>query len=135
MTRRQPVALRERSVLPFDELEHYSARAFTIGDDDWPFAGFVVRDGDVVHAYVNCCPHQKHPLNMGSDDFLTEDLQLIRCASHGALFEKDSGACVAGPCSGKYLKKLLCRVENNDVLVTAPDSMRDFEELQSSGKI
>jgi len=127
------VAVKERQICTLDELPVDTARAFSLGDDDWPFRGFVVRLGDAVHAFVNRCPHQKHQLNMEVHDFLTEDQQLIRCASHGAMFEKDSGLCVVGPCVGRSLAALDCRVADQNVLVMTPDSMRDYEELQQLG--
>jgi nitrite reductase/ring-hydroxylating ferredoxin subunit len=31
---------------------------------------------------------------------------MIVCSSHGALFEKRTGYCVAGPCAGRSLQRL-----------------------------
>ena len=97
-------------------------REFSIGDGDWPFQGFVVRQGDSVYAYQNYCVHAGHPLNWKPDSFLTPDQAAIICASHGATFAIDSGECFAGPCRGKSLRAVDVTVEDGDVLVTAPDS-------------
>jgi nitrite reductase/ring-hydroxylating ferredoxin subunit len=93
----------ERVVCRLTELEAHGARAFTIGGGDWPLRGFVVRAGARVFAYVNRCPHAGHPLNLLPDRFFTADGALILCSSHGALFEKQTGFCVAGPCAGRSL--------------------------------
>ncbi len=37
------------------------------------------------------------------NQFLSEDGAHILCATHGALYEPDSGECVAGPPLGKCL--------------------------------
>lgn len=84
--------------------------------------GFVVRKGDAVFAYVNRCPHAGHPLDWQPDRFLTPDNSLIACASHGALFEMTTGACVAGPCMGRGLQRIEVKLENGCVLLEAdPD--------------
>ena len=59
-----------------------------------------------VAAYVNYCPHAGHPLNFRPHKFLTPDGSLILCASHGAVFTRDTGECVIGPCAGQSLKKI-----------------------------
>src|SRR2546429_9591896 len=69
-----------------------------------------VRAGDAVRGYVNRCPHAGHPLNLLPERFLTADGALILCSSHGALFEKGSGYCVAGPGAGRSLTPIALRV-------------------------
>jgi nitrite reductase/ring-hydroxylating ferredoxin subunit len=93
----------ERVVCRLSELETQGARAFVIGGGDWPLRGFVVRAGERVFGYVNRCPHAGHALNLLPDRFLTPDGALILCSAHGAVFEKASGMCLAGPCAGKSL--------------------------------
>jgi len=85
----------------------------------------VVRRGEAVFAYVNVCPHKGHPLNLVDDDFLMSvpgGGQLLHCASHGALFVPENGLCVFGPCSGRSLRRLECRVVSGVVLVQAPEA-------------
>jgi nitrite reductase/ring-hydroxylating ferredoxin subunit len=80
---------------------------------------FVVREDDRVFGYVNSCPHQGTPLNWQDDRFISDDSGLILCASHGALFEIEDGACVSGPCAGQALKAvaLALDVEGRVVLI------------------
>lgn len=85
------------------ELETTGARGFTVGEGDWPLRGFVVKTGGGVAAYVNYCPHAGHPLDLRPNRFLTPDRTMILCSSHGALFARDNGLCIAGPCTGQSL--------------------------------
>ncbi len=105
-----------------DEIEDPGSREFTIGDGEWPFRGFIVRQGDAVRAYQNVCPHVGHPLNWAPDAFLTKDRGLIICSSHGAVFDIDSGLCVAGPCLGKSLRPVDAEVRDGCVYVSGPTS-------------
>jgi nitrite reductase/ring-hydroxylating ferredoxin subunit len=113
-----------------DELADPGAREFVVGAGDWPFRGFVVRRAGAVFAYANVCPHKGHPLNLADDDFLVTTVQgggpLLRCASHGALFVPENGLCVAGPCSGRSLRRLPVRVLDGAVLVRSPESQWRF---------
>ena len=102
------------------------ARGFTLGSADWPLRGFVVRVGDTVHGYLNRCPHAGHPLDLLPQRFLTADGTLILCSSHGALFEKATGYCVAGPCAGRALTPIALQVVGGFVLL---DDSVDVEAL------
>ena len=72
---------------------------------------------DGVAAFVNYCPHAGHPLNFRPHKFLTPDRNLILCCSHGALFERDNGLCIAGPCAGRSLTPVPVEVLNGYVLL------------------
>lgn len=110
----------EIEVCRFDELDDPGCREFRVGEGDWPFKGFIVRRGDDVFAYQNYCMHVGHPLNWQPDSFLNADDSLIVCASHGALYEIDSGVCVSGPCPGKTLRKVSVEIRGGEVVVRAP---------------
>jgi len=115
----------ERVVCRLAELAG-GARGFTFGGGDWPLRGFVVRSGDTVRGYLNRCPHAGHPLDLLPQRFLTADGSLILCSSHGALFEKATGYCVAGPCMGRALTPLALQVKCGLVLL---DDSVDVEAL------
>ena len=107
----------ERVVCRLTELDRAGARAFTISAGDWPLKGFVLRLGETVRGYVNRCPHAGHPLDLLPGRFLTPDGALILCSSHGALFEKSTGYCVAGPCAGRHLMPVALEIRYGFVLL------------------
>jgi len=118
----------ERVVCRLTELEREGARAFTIGGGDWPLRGFVVRVGEAVRGYVNRCPHAGHPLNLLPHRFLTPDAALIVCSSHGALFEKGTGYCVAGPCAGHSLTPVALQIVGGFVLLADSVDVNAFAD-------
>jgi nitrite reductase/ring-hydroxylating ferredoxin subunit len=99
------------------ELEATGSKGFALGEGDWPLRGFLVKTTKGVAAYVNTCPHAGHPLNFRQDRFLTPDRSLILCASHGALFTRDDGLCIAGPCPGQSLRPVPVEVVGEYVLL------------------
>jgi nitrite reductase/ring-hydroxylating ferredoxin subunit len=114
---------KELNVGCLDELDDPGCREFEIGEGDWPFRGFVVRQGDEVFAYQNFCVHVGHQLNWSPNKFLTKDKSAIICASHGATYEIKTGLCFAGPGSSKTLRKVEVAVRDGLIYVTGPDSM------------
>ena len=112
----------EIAVGPITEIEDPGCREFSIGEGDWPFRGFVVRQGDEVFAYQNFCVHVGHPLNWSPNKFLTKDKSAIICASHGATYEIETGNCYAGPGSGKTLRKVDVSLRDGVIYVVGPDS-------------
>jgi len=107
----------ERVVCRVSDLDEFGSRAFTIGTGDWPLRGFVVRDAQEVRGYVNSCPHSRYPLNVRPHEFLTADGALILCRFHGALFERLTGFCVAGPCAGRSLRAVPLQIVAGFVLL------------------
>lgn len=107
----------ERVICALHELADPGAKGFTMGAGEWPLEGFVVRRGGVVRAYVNHCPHAGFPLNWSPDGFLAPGAPLIQCAMHGALFEIETGACIAGPCPGLRLRELPVQVQRGYVML------------------
>ena len=99
------------------DLEATGGRGFTVGQGDWPLHGFVVKTANGVAAYVNTCPHAGHPLDLRPNRFLTPDRNLILCASHGAVFTRDTGLCIAGPCPGRSLTPVPIEVLGDYVML------------------
>jgi nitrite reductase/ring-hydroxylating ferredoxin subunit len=80
----------------------------------------LVRRGDQVFGYRNACPHTGAPLDWQPDRFLDAGGELIQCATHGALFRIDDGACLWGPCAGQSLTPLSLVVREGMVLLWRP---------------
>lgn len=99
-----------------DDIPEGEARGFDF-DEGSVFA--VKRDGQ-IHVYFNYCPHLGIELNFMPDQFLDGDAQFIECANHGALFDIESGDCLAGPCKGQPLTKIEHRIENGEVVFDMP---------------
>jgi nitrite reductase/ring-hydroxylating ferredoxin subunit len=55
----------------------------------------------------------------GCREFLSYDRRHILCTMHGALFEKETGLCVAGPCLGRSLIAVPARIEDGCVIADA----------------
>lgn len=106
-----------RVLCALSELDATGGKGFTVGEGDWPLRGFIVRTTNGVAAYVNTCPHAGHPLDLRPNRFLTPDHSLILCASHGALFTRDEGLCIAGPCLGQSLKRVPVELVGEYVLL------------------
>jgi nitrite reductase/ring-hydroxylating ferredoxin subunit len=107
----------ERVICRFSDVPDPGARGFTIGTGDWPLRGFIVRVNAEVRGYINHCPHAGHPLDIVPHRFLTDDGALILCGSHGALFDKLSGYCIAGPCAGRSLRLIPLKLEAGFVML------------------
>ncbi len=87
--------------------------------------GFVVNFQGRFHAYVNQCIHAGTPLDWWPNEFYTDDGRLLICATHGALYEPDTGRCAGGPCGGGALYPLAVRLVDGRVIVTSPNGGED----------
>lgn len=106
-------------VCGIDEIGESDCAEIRIGEGDWPLRVFVVRDGENLSAFRNVCPHAGMPLNWKLDSFLTKDRSAIICASHGAMFDKTTGSCIAGPCPGRSLHRYPVELdESRQIVVT-----------------
>jgi len=111
------MAEREVAVCRLEELDDPGAREFEFDTGDGRDYGFVVRREGEVRAYVNSCPHTGSALNWAPDRFLTKAGDQIMCGVHGAIFRIEDGHCLAGPCEGRDLNALDCRVVEGEVRV------------------
>lgn len=86
------------------------------GEDKRPREALVLlgQDGE-PRAYLNRCRHLPIPIDSGSRRFLTHDGEHLLCGTHGAMFRRDDGMCIAGPCLHLALEALPI-VEENGVL-------------------
>jgi len=108
------------AVCRLQEMPDPGARGFAPPGAQFPDAYFLVHWYGKVYAYRNVCPHAGRFLNWKPDAFLTRDLSLIICSGHGALFEPETGRCVAGACLGASLESVPAAVEDGEVVVYLP---------------
>ena len=86
------------------------------GEDRRPREALVLLGSDgEPRAYLNRCRHLPIPLDAGSREFLTHDGEHLLCGTHGALYRRDDGLCIAGPCVHLALDKITI-IEENGVL-------------------
>lgn len=82
----------------------------------------VVLDGENrPRAYLNRCKHLPVPLDGGSRDFFDSTGVYLICGTHGALYERGTGFCIAGPCRGKALTPIDLRVEGEGLVLLLPE--------------
>lgn len=65
---------------------------------------FAIRYEGRVHAYLNRCTHVAMELDYQSNHFFDTTGRWLICATHGALYAPDTGACRGGPCRGALVK-------------------------------
>ena len=85
---------------------------------EWPSRrreALVLRDdAGVVRAYFNECRHVPIPLDAGGRKFTNAD-GVLECKTHGALYRRDDGECVSGPCMGSRLIPIV--IEDDALIV------------------
>ena len=105
------------SLIATKDLKEGTSRGIEI-DNNFLFA---IKKDDLYHVYWNICPHIGTPLEWQEDQFLDEDGALIRCATHGALFDIEGGKCLVGPCKGKSLRKIPFVVREGVIMIDEND--------------
>ena len=98
-----------------DDISDPGSKAFEIQQGRQTISLFVVHKDGIFRAYVNSCPHTGANLDWQEDQFLDLDNMFIQCSTHDALFEIDSGECVAGPCIGDSLQRIDLVIEDGRI--------------------
>ncbi len=81
------------------------------------FSMFVVRRGDDLRAYLNVCPHFGSRLNQGTDSFLTDDGEHIRCTLHQSAFRIEDGYGFLGEAKGCWLDPVPVAVRDGTMVL------------------
>jgi nitrite reductase/ring-hydroxylating ferredoxin subunit len=74
---------------------------FQVRRDGETVPAFIIRHQGKVHAYFNRCAHRHVELDWNPGDFFDAQRRYLICATHGAIYEPDSGACAGGRCRGE----------------------------------
>lgn len=73
---------------------------------------FAVRFQGQPHAYLNRCTHVPTELDWQPNQVFDITGNWLLCATHGAHFRPDTGACAGGPCRGGLVKIVLSERDN-----------------------
>jgi len=65
---------------------------------------FAIRFQGQAHAYLNRCTHVAMELDWQPNRFFDDTGRWLLCATHGATYAPDTGACAGGPCRGGLVK-------------------------------
>ena len=115
------MAVRERLICTSADLvEGGDGVRFQVTRQGGSLPAFVVRWHARPFAYINECQHQSTELDWNAGDFFDESKLYLMCATHGAMYEPDSGFCVSGPCHGARLASVEVR-ERDGVVFCAED--------------
>jgi nitrite reductase/ring-hydroxylating ferredoxin subunit len=84
---------------------------------------FLINFHGEFHAYINRCRHIPIPMDWVDNHFFDEGGRYLMCQTHGALFQPDSGECLAGPAGscGKYLFRIPLEVERGLIYARPPE--------------
>ena len=83
------------------------------------YPAFVVRYQQQVYSYLNSCAHLNLEMDWIAGRFFEQSGRYLICATHGALFEPQSGLCVAGPCFGRSLTPIGVQEIDNVIFLTS----------------
>lgn len=65
---------------------------------------FAIRFEGQAHAYLNRCTHVAMEMDFQPNQFFDVTGRWLICATHGAMYAPDTGACQGGPCRGGLVK-------------------------------
>ena len=78
---------------------------------------FTMRFDGKVFAYVNRCPHRGTELDWNPGEVFDETGLYLICATHGAMFDPQTGLCISGPCEGGRLQALPIEEHDGAVII------------------
>ncbi len=82
---------------------------------------FAVRFEGRAHAYLNRCTHVAMEMDWQPNRFFDDTGCWLLCATHGAVYAPDTGACVGGPGCGALVKIALS--EQDGVVCWHPNGL------------
>jgi nitrite reductase/ring-hydroxylating ferredoxin subunit len=90
---------------------------FTVDQHGASEPAFAVRYHGRVHAYLNRCGHMPVELDWQPGRFFDDSGLYLICATHGALYAPESGACLGGRCGGRGLVALKVVEDDGQIFV------------------
>lgn len=93
-----------RRILRRGDLARGETRKFALVCSGGEIECFVLNFRGELRAYVNQCRHVAMGLDWVENRFFTADGRFLLCPTHGALYEPETGLCIAGPPCGRSLR-------------------------------
>lgn len=81
---------------------------------------FVVRYNGRACAFLNRCAHASVELDWEPGQFFDPTRVYLICSTHGAIYEPDSGRCIAGPCKGALLSAIAVEERDDSIFLEGP---------------
>ena len=81
---------------------------------------FAVRYQGVVYAYLNRCTHVPIEMDVQRNKFFDHTGHWLMCATHGAMYQPQTGHCRMGPCRGGLTKIEVSELDGVTHWHTAP---------------
>lgn len=82
---------------------------------------FAIRYQGEVYAYLNRCAHVAMEMDFQPNQFFDSSGDWLICATHGALYQPQTGQCRGGPCRGGLIKIALSERDGVVHWHTAPN--------------
>mgnify|MGYP005846348365 CR=1 FL=1 len=108
---------------------------FTVRHHGALVSAFAIRYQGSVYAYFNRCAHKLTELDWEPGEFFDAERHYLVCATHGALYQPDSGLCVAGPCRGATLVRLQVRETATGIHLEGPDEIHFSADCNVSNEV
>lgn len=86
--------------------------------------GFVVRYGGNAYGFLNRCAHVPIELDWNEGQFFDSSGLYLMCATHGAVYEPDTGRCAGGPCRGARLRTITVHEHDGKIYWLPDDYIR-----------
>lgn len=93
------------------EVQHGKSKKFTLRRGGRDVPALLVNFEGEYFAYINRCPHTGITLDWVDNQFFSSDQRYLMCATHGAVFEPPTGACIWGPCLGLSLQRVPIEID------------------------
>ena len=104
-----------KAVCTIDELSETAASIIDLGKRQ---IIALKREGK-VYLYHNRCPHMGSLLNSRDSEIMVDNGRYLICTMHFAMFESDTGQCVAGPCPGATLSRISYELNGDNIMINS----------------
>jgi len=99
-----------------------------VGDRVVP--AFAIRFRGKIRAYLNQCAHMAVELDWQPGVFFDSDKKYLMCATHGALYHPDSGACAYGRCAGRGLIPVEAMEKDGKIMILSENTIHFNQDTQ-----